>query len=73
MQFEFNYYYHFYMQFPANTDWSLVPNTEYLIYAGERRGYYSVWQNFGIYYEGSNILQCTVVDEEAERIHKLTG
>ncbi|XP_078594413.1 uncharacterized protein LOC144872227 [Branchiostoma floridae x Branchiostoma japonicum] len=56
-----------YLKFPSKF-WD---DDEYIVYAGERRGYYTVWQNLeapGLFPAGTNILQVTVTGEEARRV-----
>ncbi|XP_066283771.1 uncharacterized protein [Branchiostoma lanceolatum] len=56
-----------YLKFPSKF-WD---DDEYIGYIGERRGYYTVWQNMespGVFPEGTNILLVTVVDDEARRV-----
>ncbi|XP_035675921.1 polyamine oxidase 6-like [Branchiostoma floridae] len=56
-----------YLKFPSKF-WDDDAN---IWYAGERRGYYTVWQNMeapGLFPSGSHIILVTVVDEEARRV-----
>ncbi|CAH1265022.1 KDM1B [Branchiostoma lanceolatum] len=56
-----------YMKFPSKF-WD---DDEYIVYVGERRGYFTVWQNMeaeGLFPAGTNILQVTLTAEEARRV-----
>ena len=63
-----------YLKWPS----SVTPfwdNTEFIVYATGRKGYYSVWHNLeaaGLYPNGTNILEVAMTGPEAERIHTLT-
>ncbi|XP_078608408.1 uncharacterized protein LOC144880217 [Branchiostoma floridae x Branchiostoma japonicum] len=56
-----------YLKFPSKF-WD---DEEEIWYAGERRGYYTVWQNMeapGLFPSGSHIILVTVIGEEARRV-----
>ena len=71
-QFQFVSYYHFYLLFPSDQPWFL-PDVEFIVNSDERRGYYTVWQNFEVYRPGCRIVQGAATHEEARRINGLTG
>ena len=62
-----------YLKWPS----SVTPfwdDTEFIVYATGRKGYYSVWHNLeaaGLYPYGTNILEVAMTGPEAERIHTL--
>ncbi|XP_046543801.1 polyamine oxidase 7-like [Haliotis rubra] len=63
-----------YLKFP-NTSSRFWDNTEYILYADERRGVFPVWQNLeaeGLFPNGTNILQMVTQGEDADRVSELT-
>ncbi|XP_078677567.1 uncharacterized protein LOC144914052 [Branchiostoma floridae x Branchiostoma belcheri] len=56
-----------YLKFPSKF-WD---DDEYIVYVGDRRGYYTVWQNMeaeGLFSAGTNIILVTLIGEEARRV-----
>ncbi|XP_067676378.1 uncharacterized protein [Haliotis asinina] len=63
-----------YLKFP-NTSSRFWDNTEYILYADERRGVFPVWQNLevdGLFPPGTNILKMVTQGEDADRVTELT-
>ncbi|XP_067686962.1 uncharacterized protein [Haliotis asinina] len=63
-----------YLKFP-NTSSRFWDNTEYILYADDRRGVFPVWQNLeaeGLFPDGTNILQMVTQGEDADRVSELT-
>lgn len=56
-----------FLKFPYKF-WSDRNKTEFFLYASERRGYYTIWQELEKELPGANVLLAVVTDEEARRI-----
>jgi polyamine oxidase len=56
-----------FLKFPYKF-WPCGPGKEFFIYAHERRGYYTFWQNMENAYPGSNILVVTLTNGESKRV-----
>ncbi|KAG7014256.1 Polyamine oxidase 1 [Cucurbita argyrosperma subsp. argyrosperma] len=56
-----------FLKFPYKF-WPCGPGKEFFIYAHERRGYYTFWQNMENAYPGSNILVVTITNGESKRV-----
>ncbi|XP_048240436.1 polyamine oxidase 7-like isoform X2 [Haliotis rufescens] len=70
----FENYVSVYLKFP-NTSSRFWDNTEYILYADDRRGVFPVWQNLevdGLFPPGTNILKMVTQGEDADRVSELT-
>ncbi|KAE8727471.1 Polyamine oxidase 1 [Hibiscus syriacus] len=56
-----------FLKFPYRF-WPCGPGKEFFIYAHERRGYYTFWQQMENAYPGSNILVVTLTNDESKRV-----
>ncbi|KAF7824581.1 polyamine oxidase 1-like [Senna tora] len=56
-----------FLKFPYKF-WPSGPEKEFFIYAHDRRGYYTFWQNMENAYPDSNILVVTLTNEESKRV-----
>ncbi|TKY67968.1 Polyamine oxidase 1 [Spatholobus suberectus] len=56
-----------FLKFPYKF-WPSGPEKEFFIYAHDRRGYYTFWQQMENAYPGSNILVVTLTDGESKRV-----
>ncbi|KAI4323437.1 hypothetical protein L6164_023043 [Bauhinia variegata] len=56
-----------FLKFPHKF-WPSGPEKEFFIYAHERRGYYTFWQDMDSAYPGSNILVVTLTNGESKRV-----
>ncbi|XP_067676399.1 uncharacterized protein [Haliotis asinina] len=64
-----------YLKFP-NTSSRFWDDTEYILYADERRGVFPVWQNLeadGLFPNGTNILQMVTQGEVADRVSNMNN
>ncbi|XP_011008902.1 PREDICTED: polyamine oxidase-like isoform X2 [Populus euphratica] len=68
-EFDMAVYTKIFLRFPYKF-WPSGPETEFFLYAHEKRGYYPIWQHLETEMPGSNILFVTVTDEEAKRIEQ---
>lgn len=68
-EFDMAVYTKIFLRFPFKF-WPSGPETEFFLYAHEKRGYYPIWQHLETEMPGSNILFVTVTDEEAKRIEQ---
>ncbi|RVX10496.1 Polyamine oxidase [Vitis vinifera] len=50
--------------------WPAGNGTEFFLYAHEKRGYYTIWQQLEREYPGANVLLVTVTDDESKRIEQ---
>lgn len=67
-QFQMGAYHHMFFQFPLKF-WD---DNEFILYVSSRRGYYTLWRNINKLHPGSNILQVTLLGNEARRTTRLT-
>lgn len=56
-----------FLKFPYKF-WPSGPEKEFFIYAHDRRGYYTIWQQMDNTYPGSNILVVTLTNGESKRV-----
>ncbi|XP_014494064.1 polyamine oxidase 1 isoform X2 [Vigna radiata var. radiata] len=56
-----------FLKFPYRF-WPTGPGKEFFIYAHDRRGYYTFWQQMENTYPGSNILSVTLTNGESNRV-----
>ncbi|XP_017431314.2 polyamine oxidase 1 [Vigna angularis] len=56
-----------FLKFPYQF-WPTGPGKEFFIYAHDRRGYYTFWQQMENTYPGSNILSVTLTNGESNRV-----
>ncbi|QCD88962.1 polyamine oxidase [Vigna unguiculata] len=56
-----------FLKFPYQF-WPTGPGKEFFVYAHERRGYYTFWQQMENIYPGSNILSVTLTNGESKRV-----
>ncbi|KAG6498262.1 polyamine oxidase 6-like [Zingiber officinale] len=56
-----------FLKFPYKF-WPDRNKTEFFLYASERRGYYTIWQELEKELPGANVLLVVVTDDEAKRI-----
>ncbi|XP_010243071.1 PREDICTED: polyamine oxidase-like [Nelumbo nucifera] len=68
-QFDMAVYTKIFIKFPYKF-WPTGNGTEFFLYAHEKRGYYTVWQQLERTYPGSNALLVTVTDDESRRIEQ---
>ncbi|XP_010243002.1 PREDICTED: polyamine oxidase-like isoform X2 [Nelumbo nucifera] len=68
-QFDMAVYTKIFIKFPYKF-WPTGNGTEFFLYAHEKRGYYTVWQQLERAYPGSNALLVTVTDDESRRIEQ---
>lgn len=61
-------YYEVFLEFPE-TFWD---ETQFILYASKRRGYFTVWQNINKLYPNSNILHVTTTESEAKRMDRIS-
>ncbi|KAI3919449.1 hypothetical protein MKW98_030160 [Papaver atlanticum] len=68
-QFDLSVYTKIFIKFPYKF-WSTGNGTEFFVYAHERRGYYTNWQQLENEYPGANLLLVTLTDDESRRIEQ---
>ncbi|XP_042498769.1 polyamine oxidase 6-like [Macadamia integrifolia] len=68
-QFDMSIYTKIFLKFPYKF-WPTGNGTEFFLYAHERRGYYTIWQQLEMEYPGANALLVTVTDDESRRIEQ---
>ncbi|KAI3874757.1 hypothetical protein MKW98_019330 [Papaver atlanticum] len=68
-QFDMSVYTKIFLKFPHKF-WPTGNDTEFFIYAHEKRGYYTIWQQLENEYPGANCLLVTVTDDESRRIEQ---
>ncbi|PIA40516.1 hypothetical protein AQUCO_02500315v1 [Aquilegia coerulea] len=68
-QFDMAIYTKIFLKFPSRF-WPTGNGTQFFLYAHERRGYYTYWQQFEHEYPGSNVLMVTVTDDESRRVEQ---
>ncbi|CBI28517.3 hypothetical protein VitviT2T_000721 [Vitis vinifera] len=68
-QFDMAVYTKIFLKFPYKF-WPAGNGTEFFLYAHEKRGYYTIWQQLEREYPGSNVLLVTVTDDESKRIEQ---
>ncbi|MCL7023107.1 hypothetical protein MKW94_022667 [Papaver nudicaule] len=68
-QFDLSVYTKIFIKFPYKF-WPTGNGTEFFVYAHERRGYYTNWQQLENEYPGANCLLVTVTDDESRRIEQ---
>ncbi|KAI3959254.1 hypothetical protein MKW92_014633 [Papaver armeniacum] len=70
-QFDLSVYTKIFIKFPYKF-WPTDNGTEFFVYAHERRGYYTNWQQLENQYPGANLLLVTLTDDESRRIEQQT-
>ncbi|OVA07597.1 Flavin amine oxidase [Macleaya cordata] len=68
-QFDMSVYTKIFLKFPHKF-WPTGNGTEFFIYAHDKRGYYTIWQQLENEYPGANCLLVTVTDDESRRIEQ---
>ncbi|KAF9587439.1 hypothetical protein IFM89_002620 [Coptis chinensis] len=68
-QFDMGIYTKIFLKFPYKF-WPSGNGTEFFLYAHEKRGYYTIWQQLEREYPGANALLVTVTDDESRRIEQ---
>ncbi|KAF8390403.1 hypothetical protein HHK36_024929 [Tetracentron sinense] len=68
-QFDMGVYTKIFLKFPYKF-WPSGNGTEFFLYAHEKRGYYTIWQQLETEYPGANVLLVTVTDDESRRIEQ---
>ncbi|KAF5192008.1 Polyamine oxidase, partial [Thalictrum thalictroides] len=68
-QFDMSVYTKIFLKFPYKF-WPSGNGTEFFIYAHEKRGYYTIWQQMEMEFPGANVLMVTVTDDESRRVEQ---
>ncbi|KAK9113767.1 hypothetical protein Syun_020564 [Stephania yunnanensis] len=68
-QFDMAVYTKIFIKFPHKF-WPTGNGTEFFLYAHDKRGYYTIWQQLEAQYPGANALLVTVTDDESRRIEQ---
>ncbi|KAG6547291.1 hypothetical protein Mapa_011228 [Marchantia paleacea] len=68
-QFDMAVYTKIFLSFPSKF-WPTHPGSEFMLYADEQRGYYTIWQSLDKQFPDKNLIFVTVTDEHSKRVNQ---
>ncbi|BBN02833.1 polyamine oxidase [Marchantia polymorpha subsp. ruderalis] len=68
-QFDMAVYTKIFLSFPSKF-WPTHPGSEFMLYADESRGYYTIWQSLDKQFPDKSLIFVTVTDEQSKRVNQ---